>query len=135
MNNDLEPVPADPVNARWENNHERIEHAFFKFIDENKRLPNYRELAEATGMTRQTVSQHMKELNLDIWRPQFKMFTQKVLEKLTKEAVSTGKADLIKLFMQIVENFDGEEKKAITAIQVNYYLGNPKKERNAGRLS
>lgn len=111
----------------WERNHDVIEKAFFDLLTENKKVPSYNQIAKRTGISRQAVSGHMKELNIDIWKPQFRMFTPKILTKLAAEAMNNGRADHIKLFMQLIENFEGDEKKAVTAIQVNYYLGNPNK--------
>lgn len=113
-------------NRTWEANHELIESAYFKLLEQNKRVPTFKLLSEETKIGTTAIEKHLKELSLDKWKPYFKPMTKKIIQRLGLEAMKTGRSPEVKLFMQLMEDYreknevtgkDGES--LITAISVN----------------
>ena len=89
----------------WEKYDLIIEQAFFELLNETKKIPTQAAIAKRAGVSRLTVQTHMKEKNLSQLLPKFKMFTAQVLKSLSLNAIESGKAPEIKLFMQLVESW------------------------------
>lgn len=85
-----EIIPNDVKNQLWENNHYSITVAISKHIEESGKMPTKSQIANDTGLSRQTVHKHLsgyaehplyaEQLN------QFKFMADRVLAKVIKLA-------------------------------------------------
>lgn len=92
-------------NRTWEANHDVIENAYFKLLEQNKRVPSYHSIAKEAKLTYSTVFKHCQELSLDKWKPLFKPMTKRIIQRLAVQALKTGKSQETKLFMQLIEDY------------------------------
>ena len=92
-------------NTTWEHNHKLIETAAVEHIKNSNKAPSYEMYRKSTGLSNETTKKHLKELNLDIWKPLFKPFTPVILIKLLKSFLKDGKYSDAKLLMQLIEDY------------------------------
>lgn len=60
--NKIEPIMLDSNKQQvWEYNHQAITDAISKLTEEHGSMPTKNQLAEETGLSRQTISKHLKE--------------------------------------------------------------------------
>ena len=69
------PVPR----ADWFANHMKVETAFIEFVAANKKCPNQKELAAASGMSRATIRAHFKSLDLSKVMEPYKALAGRVI--------------------------------------------------------
>ena len=98
-------ISPDSKNAIWENNHRSIVIQISEFIDLTGRMPTMFELSDRTGLSRQTLSKHLKEYRdhpqyLD-YLEQFRFMGQRVLSKMFKLAVN-GDVRAGRLYLEMV---------------------------------
>ena len=53
-------LPTDTKNQIWENNHYQITVSMTKLIEETGKMPTKNQLAQASGLSRQTIYNHLK---------------------------------------------------------------------------
>jgi biotin operon repressor len=113
-------VDAETKNQLWEANHFQITDAIAALIREKGRIPYKSDIAERTGLSRQTVSKHMKEFAK---HPQyieemskFRLLSSKILAMVYQYAIH-GDMKAAKLFLSTVGLADTEQKPEKTAIQ------------------
>lgn len=92
-------------NQIWEANNTKITMGISRLLQEIGRMPSKQELAEETGLSRQTVHKHLKEYATHplylMEMEAFRFMTSKVLAKVFKFAVN-GDIAAAKLYFQIV---------------------------------
>jgi len=91
-------------NELWESNHNQITWAISNLMNENNRMPSKAELAEKTGLSRQTIHKHLKEYKVHPQfigqLEQFRFMTEKVLAKVFHFAVN-GDMRAAKLYLEM----------------------------------
>ena len=97
-------IPQSGRNALWEKNHATITANIANGMQEAGRMPSMYELEKKTGLSRQTISKHLKEyathpLFLE-QAEQFKFMNEKVLANLFKYAIN-GNVKAARLFFEV----------------------------------
>lgn len=96
------------VRADWEMNHLLIEQAYFEIVQTEKRTPTLEEVSQKTNISRQSISRHLKSLDLGEVREATRLFIRKVLMAQATRAMKTGARDDVLTYMKL--NFDWSEK-------------------------
>lgn len=118
--NKIEPITSDMTRSQvWEYNHNQINWAISCLMQDYGRMPTKTEIAEKTGLSRQTVHKHLKEyMNHPQYieqLEQFRFMTSKVLAKVFQFAVN-GDMAAAKLYFNVVD-FTNKTQKQSTLIQ------------------
>lgn len=100
-------ISEETKNSIWEHNHNQITQVMSNSMQEYGRMPSKTEIANKTGLSRQTVYKHLKEyathsLYLEQVE-QFQFMTSKVLAKVFKFAVN-GDIGAAKLYLSAMGN-------------------------------
>jgi hypothetical protein len=94
-------IQGETRNQYWENNHNKMIQEITAFIKDYGRMPSKTELAESTGLSRQTIHKHLKEYASHPQYlgqiEQFKFITSKVLAKVFQFAIN-GDMSAAKLY-------------------------------------
>lgn len=88
----------------YEINHAAIGDAFQSLVRQLKRKPTTAELATATGLTEETVRQHLKKLKFRPSKSSIRVLTDSVLLGLANRAMK-GDPAAAKLYMQLLEGW------------------------------
>ena len=120
----MEPVtPGYVKNQLWENNHIKITSAISRLMQDYGAMPTKNDLAEQTGLSRQTISKHMKEYRAHpqylLEMEQFKFMAPKVLAKVFKFAVN-GDMRAAKLYFEMVGALGKQQPSTVIQEQNNY---------------
>ncbi|MCP2043490.1 hypothetical protein [Pontibacter sp. HSC-36F09] len=104
--NKIKPIMAkETKNSIWDSNHNRITYGMSKLMQDFGRMPTKDELANETGLSRQTIHKHLKDYaNHPLYlehTDQFKFMVDKVLAKMFHYAVN-GDVSAAKLFLTVV---------------------------------
>jgi biotin operon repressor len=89
--NKIEPImPASNKQQIWEYNHQAITDAISRLIEQYGSMPTKNHLAEETGLSRQTISKHLKEYQTHPGyteqMEQYKMMAPKLMAKVFQYA-------------------------------------------------
>lgn len=103
--NKLQKVIKAKRNKTWEENNQIIEDAYFRLLEKNKRIPTYKILSEETKISFVTLQKHLKELSYNQLKPYFRPMTKKILQRLSVQALKSGNAKEVKLYMQLIEDY------------------------------
>ena len=102
------PETENPKNSAkrtdWEANHIIIYDAYVKAFNDRGRPPIQSEIAEVTGLHRDTVAAHLKSSSLSKLIPSLRPQTLLILQGLAKRAYK-GYAAEVKLWLQVVESW------------------------------
>lgn len=92
-------------NEIWEYNHERISWAISSFIGEYNRMPSKTEIAEKTGLSRQTIHKHLNSFSdhpvFNDHLMELRLLGERVLTSVFQSA-RNGNTAAAKLFLSIV---------------------------------
>lgn len=114
-----EILHVDSKNSFWEHNHHLITSTINKLMREYGYMPSKTSIAEQSGLSRQTVTKHLKEYKMQpgyqAEMKQFEYMTSKVLAVVYKSAV-TGDLKASKLYLETV---GGANKKSSGGMVVN----------------
>lgn len=114
----IDILPETERNAIWEINNMNIMNAIIQYVQQYGGMPPKIRIAEATGLSRQTVNKHFKDIqNNPLYKgieQQFKFMIPKVLGEVLRGAL-TGDMRAAKLYLEFV----GESKKQ-NSTQNNY---------------
>ncbi|HXI01473.1 MAG TPA: hypothetical protein VNI52_14485 [Sphingobacteriaceae bacterium] len=120
-----EIMPVNVKNQLWENNHYKITCALTKCINDYGTMPTKNQLAEETGLSRQTIHKHindyatnplyLKELD------QFRFLSNKVLSKVFKYAIN-GDLKACRLYMDIVGGLNNQIFSDTKKVQQNNFI-------------
>ena len=103
----------------WRTNDIIIEEAFCDLMIKLKRAPTYAEVARKIGsMDEKTIERHLKEIPFDERFKIFRAGTPKVIANLFKQAISTDKEGIIKLWLEKVEGLESKEHQQVVKIKV-----------------
>lgn len=110
-------------NILWANNHQLIIGQIDELMKEYNRMPNTLELAQATGLSRQTIHNHLTEFQSNPFyeehMEQFKIMIPVLLSRLYKMAVG-GDVKAAKLYFSAVGGFDNTIETSKPKTQNNY---------------
>ncbi|WP_313100164.1 winged helix-turn-helix transcriptional regulator [Epilithonimonas sp.] len=100
-------------NKLWEYNNVQIMNFIISFVNECGVLPQQSQIADKTGLSRQTIHKHLKELqNNQLYKDlseQFKFMQQKVLGEVLRQAIK-GDMKAAKLYLDVVSGQRGKTK-------------------------
>jgi hypothetical protein len=118
-------ITPESKNIIWENNHRSIVIQISEFIDLTGRMPTMFELSDRTGLSRQTLSKHLKEYRDHpqylVYLEQFRFMGQRVLSKMFKLAVN-GDVRAGRLYLEMVGGImtgSGKKGGQTNYIQIN----------------
>lgn len=108
----IEPFMAEESrNQIWEYNHAEITRAISTLMQENGRMPGASEIAEKSGISRQTIHKHLKEYKTNHLYlgqvEQYRFMTLKVIAKLFSFAVN-GDVQAAKLYLNVMGCLNGQ---------------------------
>ena len=120
-----EDLKEDLRNQTWQNNHHTLTRVIGKLTGELGRMPTVNMIAEETGLSRQTINNHLKEFYQSARYQgqlnQFRMLSDRLLAKLYKLAME-GDVRAAKVYLAAIGGVPtGDTKPAESAnyIQVN----------------
>lgn len=104
-------LPDDAKNQMWENNHYKITVAMTKAIEEEGKMPTKNNLATETGLSRQTIHNHLKNYNehplYAAQMQQFKFMSDRILAKVMKLA-SQGDIKASRLYFEVIGSLNNQ---------------------------
>jgi len=118
-------MPLTIKNQLWENNHIKISIALSKLMQDYGIMPTRNQLADETGLSRQTIFNHLKEYSSnplylkDV--EQFKLLSNKVLAKVFKYAVN-GDLKACRLYFDVVGGLNNQFFSSVKDVQQNNYI-------------
>ena len=104
-------------NKTWETNHTVITRAMAKLVRQNERMPSKAEIAEETGLSRQTIHKHLKQFGHE----------SLVVEQL--EQLNFMSSKVLAKIMEL--SMDGDIRAARLALEIMGII-NPSRNNNAG---
>lgn len=112
-------------NQLWENNHIQITSAISKLMQDFGCMPTKSHLATETGLSRQTITKHIKEYQAHpqylLEMEQFRFMGSKVLAKVFKFAVN-GDIRAARLYLEMIGMNNGQPLNATLIQQQNNYI-------------
>jgi AraC-like DNA-binding protein len=116
---------SETRNQLWESNHISITWAISNLTQENGRMPTQIEIANKSGLSRQTIQKHFKEFSsnpyfIDYFN-QMKFMSHKVIGKLLKCALQ-GDIKASRLFLEVTGQLNKDQGKATYIENQNNYL-------------
>jgi predicted transcriptional regulator len=120
----IDPIMSgNTKNDIWERNHMQISNAIANHIREYGVMPTKNDLAQETGISRQTVAKHIKEYKehpeFAAQMEQFKFMSHKILANVFKHA-SDGDMKAAKLFFDMVGAANKQPAATVVTAQNNY---------------
>lgn len=110
--------------TQWQVNRSRIEVAINNAILKSNRLPTHCEIAYSTGISRVTVSKHLKDgFASDKYKEEmeaYRVMTPTIINALYKMAIQQGNLKAMRLFLDYFK--DGNSSTVSTIKQQNNYL-------------
>jgi DNA-binding XRE family transcriptional regulator len=107
----------------WERNHMQISNAIASHMREYGVMPTQNDLAQKTGISRQTVAKHIKEYKehpeFAAQMEQFKMMSHKIMANVFKQA-SNGDMRAAKLYFDLVGAVNKQPAATVVTAQKNY---------------
>jgi len=120
-----EILPEDTKNQLWENNHFQIVQSMTKLLEDFGKMPTKNAIANATGLSRQTVYKH---LNGFAENPlyfeqlqQFKIMADRILGKVIK-AASLGDMKAARLYFDVIGHYNAHSEKKVLIKKQNNYI-------------
>jgi len=117
-------IPQETKNSLWEYNHSQITAYLSEFIHDNGRMPHNSELANSTGLSRQTIHKHLKEYQdsplFNEQQAQLIFLREKVLAKMYSFGVK-GNIKAARLFLECT-GAKGTVNNSVTNQTQNNYI-------------
>lgn len=115
----------DTKNQLWEGNHNSITYAISTLMQEFGRMPSKNEIADRSGLSRQTIYKHLNEYanhpQYVQQIEQFRFMTSKVLAKVFQFAVN-GDMSAAKLYFNVTGNMPGQYSNTTLIQNQNNYI-------------
>jgi len=114
-----------PANKQqiWEYNQQVITEAIAKLMEKYGAMPNKTQIAQQTGLSRQTITKHLKEYQTNPGRAdemeQFKIMTSKLISKVFNFAVN-GDIRAARLYLEAVGATNKRQSNTVVNHQNNY---------------
>lgn len=116
-------IPANTKNQFWENNHFLISKAIAKLMREYGFMPSKSAIAQETGLSRQTVTKHLKDYKTHpeyiAEMEQFKFMAPKIMTNVFKFA-SNGDMKAARLYLEVVGAINKRRSDTVVNRQNNY---------------
>ncbi len=100
-----EIISKDLKNQLWENNHYEITVAITKLMEDYGKMPTKNLIAEATGLSRQTIYKHLKDYAMHPLYAEemkkFRLMSDRVLAKVYKYAMN-GEVKAARLYFEVL---------------------------------
>ncbi|MDB5087531.1 MAG: hypothetical protein JWR09_1525 [Mucilaginibacter sp.] len=116
-------IPANTKNQFWEHNHFLIGRAINKLMREYGFMPSKSAIAEETGLSRQTVTKHLKDYKTNpeylAEIEQFKFMAPKVLGTVFKFATN-GDVKAARLYFEMIGAINKQRSNTVVNEQTNY---------------
>lgn len=109
---------------QWTSNHQVIRDKMFEYIKANNKMPTKTWLSKETGMTKNTITNHINEINLAPQEHPLKIFTNDVLIATMKSAMN-GSVRAQELWFSIMHGWNrgnDENHNVINNIQIQVGL-------------
>jgi len=120
-----EVLPNEVKNQLWENNHYSITHSMSKLIEEYGKMPTKNQIANDTGLSRQTIHKHLSNYaEHPLYAEQvkqFKFMADRVLAKVIKQAAQ-GDMKAARLYFEVMGNLGNEGRLNSTIKTQNNYI-------------
>ncbi|NHA06463.1 hypothetical protein G7092_21825 [Mucilaginibacter sp. HC2] len=122
--NKIEPIMLDSNKQQvWEYNHQAITDAISKLTEEHGSMPTKNQLAEETGLSRQTISKHLKEYQTHPAHAeqieQYKMMAPKLMAKVFQYAAK-GDIRAARLYLETVGATGKQQNNTVVKSQNNH---------------
>jgi hypothetical protein len=118
-------VDPSTKNHIWESNHSKITWAISTLMQEFGRLPSRREVAEKTGLSRQSVYNHLRDYaNHPLYleqNEQFRLLVPKVLSRVYQYALK-GDIKAARLFFEVVGNLNNSKPNKTSIQNQNNFI-------------
>ena len=105
----LDKVESEGIrNQTWQGNHVLIQRSIHKHIQETARFPMKSEIAEDSGLTRQTVHKHLKSLGKDFISDEMEMIpvmAPRLLSSVYQLATNYGDMRAYKLYLDHAKDY------------------------------
>lgn len=109
----IDRLPEKTRNEIWEINHANIQNAIIDYIDICGAMPTKTRIADATGLSRQTINKHLKEFKqhplYKDHKEQFEYMLPKVLGEVLRQCLK-GDMKAAKLYFDVVSGQRGKTK-------------------------
>jgi predicted transcriptional regulator len=120
----IDPIlPPATKSDIWDYNNHRISNAISSYMSEYGVMPSQSDIAEETGLSRQTVSKHFKEYKAKpefiAQMEQFKFMAPKMLANVFK-AAGTGDIRAARLYFEMVGAMNKPQANTVINGQNNY---------------
>lgn len=120
-----EITPTDVKNQIWEANHMNITRAISKYIEDYGKMPSKSNIANETGLSRQTIYKHLKEYDSNPFFAEemrkFKFMADRVLAKVFKIAVN-GDTKAARLYFEVVGILSNNANPNLSIKNQNNYI-------------
>ncbi len=122
--NKIEPIMLDSNKQQvWEYNHQAITDAISKLTEEHGSMPTKNQLAAETGLSRQTISKHLKEYQTHPAHAeqieQYKMMAPKLMAKVFQYAAK-GDIRAARLYLETVGATGKQQNNTVVKSQNNH---------------
>lgn len=120
-----EVLPNEVKNQLWENNHFSITQSMTKLIEEYGKMPTKNQIANDTGLSRQTIHKHLSgyaehPLYAEQLK-QFKFMADRGLAKVIKQAAQ-GDMKAARLYFDVMGNLGNDDRLNSTIKTQNNYI-------------
>lgn len=109
----IDRLPEKTRNEIWEINHANIQNAIMEYIDICGNMPTKTRIADATGLSRQTIDKHLKEFKhhplYKDHKEQYEYMLPKVLGEVLRQCLK-GDMRAAKLYFDVVSEPKGKTK-------------------------
>lgn len=116
-------VPASTKKDMWEYNHHKVTRAITKLMNGNGYMPSVNDIAQETGLSRQTVAKHLKEYRTNpeyiAEVEQFKFMAPKIMAGVFRLATG-GDIKAAKLYLEMVGAINKQQSSTVVNKQNNY---------------
>lgn len=120
-----EITPKSTKNQLWEYNHLKINQAITALVEKYGSMPSKSEIAQETGLSRQTIHKHLKEYtNHPMYLQElehFKFMTSNVVAKVFQKAMN-GNIGAAKLYFNVMGCLNGQNSSALIRNQQNNFI-------------
>ena len=100
--------------ADFKINDELVCAKFSELLLKNQKMPSYKEIGDALGVSEKTVQRHIQSIDFDQRFNKFKAVSDKVVMNLFKQAATGKNHNFIRLWLELIEGLGDKKKIEIT---------------------
>lgn len=117
---------SDSRNYSWQSSHIAIEQCILAMLEKDKRLPTWKEIEMATGLSQRTIARHSKDLDFKLIREKSRLLGPAILEAQARRAYITGDHNEAKTYFKL--NYDWKESSDVSVSVSHSFIGRSFKE-------